>query len=183
MKCIILAAGQGKRIKCITNKIPKCLIKINNESILERQIRFLNKYNIKDIIVVKGFKEKKIKLSSINYIINKNFKNSEQLDSLFCASKELDQDVLITFSDIIYDFSIIKDLTKSKNGEIILAVDKKWKNRYKFRYDHPYEQADKVKINNKGEILKIGKAIKLEETNGEFLGILRLSKKGFVLSI
>ena len=36
MKCIILAAGQGKRIKKITKDNPKCLIKVNNENLLTR---------------------------------------------------------------------------------------------------------------------------------------------------
>ena len=65
MKCLILAAGRGKRIKHITKKLPKCLIKINKESLLQRQIRLLHRLNIKNIIVVKGFKAKKINFKSI----------------------------------------------------------------------------------------------------------------------
>ena len=40
MKCIILAAGQGKRIDQVTKNKPKCLIKINKETLLERQIKY-----------------------------------------------------------------------------------------------------------------------------------------------
>ena len=73
MKCLILAAGQGKRIKQITKKFPKCLIKINKESLLKRQIRLLNSLNIKNITIVKGFKAKKINFKSVNYIIINKF--------------------------------------------------------------------------------------------------------------
>ena len=59
MKAIILAAGQGKRIPKVTKNKPKCLIKINKISLIERQISFLHKLNINDIIIVKGFKKKK----------------------------------------------------------------------------------------------------------------------------
>ena len=67
---------------------------------------------------------------------------------------------MILFSDIIYDFSIIKKIYNQKKNLITLAVDKNWKNRYKFRFDHPVEQADKVKINKKNNITKIGKKLK-----------------------
>ena len=76
MKCLILAAGQGKRIKHITKKFPKCLIKINKESLLQRQIRLLYRLNIKNITVVKGFKSKKINFKSVSlasgYILKTN---------------------------------------------------------------------------------------------------------------
>jgi len=178
MKCIILAAGSGKRIKNITKKIPKCLIKINNITIIERQIRFLKKLKIKDIIIIKGFKKNLIKFKNAKYIINKGYKKNEQLDSLFCAKKEFNEDLLITFSDTIYDFGILKKIFLSKKGDIIIGTDRNWKKRYKFRYDHPYDQADKVKINKKGEVIKIGKNINLKDANAEFLGIMKLTKIG-----
>ena len=136
MKCVILAAGQGKRIKQIVKKKPKCLIKINNETLLDRQVRLLNCLNIKKITVVKGFRAKEINIDSLNYVFNKNFKNNEQLDSLICAKKEFNQDILITFADTIYDTSIIKKILQSISGDIILAVDRDWKKRYRFRHDH-----------------------------------------------
>ena len=178
MKAIILAAGRGTRIPSITKKKPKCLIKVNKIPILLRQINFLRKLNIKDIIIVKGFKKNQINYKNIKYVINKNYKKNEQLESLFCAKKEMKCDLIITFADTIYDFSLLKKIVEFKKGEIILGIDKKWKKRYKFRYDHPFIQADKVRINKQGNLLKIGKGLSLKETNAEFLGILKLTKKG-----
>jgi L-glutamine-phosphate cytidylyltransferase len=178
MKCIILAAGEGARIAQVTKKKPKCLIEINGKTILERQINFLRRLNIKDIIVITGFKKKKINFKNIKYVVNKNYKNNEQLESLFSAKKEFNDEVIITFADTIYDFSVIKKLYASRNGDIILGIDKKWKKRYKFRYDHPYAQADKVQINKEGQVLKIGKKIHMQNTNAEFLGLLKLTTNG-----
>ena len=43
MKSIILAAGRGSRIPEISQTKPKCLIKINGKTILERQIMLMKK--------------------------------------------------------------------------------------------------------------------------------------------
>ena len=178
MKCIILAAGLGKRIKNVTKKQPKCLIKINNETLLSRQIRLFRSLNIKKITVIRGFKADKISFNFVKYVFNKNFKTNEQLDSLICAKKEFNQDILVTFADIIYDLSIVKKISKSTLGDIVLGVDRNWKERYKFRYDHPFNQADKVKVDKEFNITNIGKKISLDDTNAEFLGIFKLTKKG-----
>lgn len=53
MKCIILAAGQGKRIDQVTKNKPKCLIKINKETLLERQIKLLNHLKLKKSLLLK----------------------------------------------------------------------------------------------------------------------------------
>tara|TARA_X000001036_G_C20538264_1_gene749176 strand:- start:127 stop:852 length:726 start_codon:yes stop_codon:yes gene_type:complete len=178
MNSIILAAGRGSRIPEISKKKPKCLIDINGSSILSRQISFLKKSNIKNIFIIRGYKKKYIKFKSIQYIENKNYKKNEQLSSLYCARKHLKGNSIILFSDIIYDYKILKKILNSKNGDIILGVDRNWKKRYKFRYDHPFAQADKVSLTQKNEITKIGKKLNLNKTNAEFLGILKLSKNG-----
>ena len=60
MKAVILAGGQGARLKPITDYIPKPLIPINNISILEWQIRYLKKFGINDIIICTGYKTDQI---------------------------------------------------------------------------------------------------------------------------
>jgi choline kinase len=56
MRAILLAAGQGSRLRNSTQNLPKCLIKIGDASILEHQISTLKGYNITDIFLVVGTK-------------------------------------------------------------------------------------------------------------------------------
>ena len=56
MKAVILAGGRGKRLRPITDKIPKPLIPINEKPLIERSIKYLKKYGITDIIVSSGYK-------------------------------------------------------------------------------------------------------------------------------
>ena len=61
-RAIILAAGQGSRLKGFFNK-PKCLIRLgsSNRTLLERTYENLIKSNINDIQIVTGYKSAEIK--------------------------------------------------------------------------------------------------------------------------
>ncbi|MDO7727417.1 MAG: nucleotidyltransferase family protein, partial [Nitrosopumilus sp.] len=67
MKAIILAGGRGKRLRPITDYVPKPLIPINNIPIIEWQIRYLKKFGISEAIICSGYKTEMIE----NYLKNK----------------------------------------------------------------------------------------------------------------
>ena len=56
MKAIILAGGRGKRLRPITDYIPKPLVPINNIPIIQWQLAYLQKYGIREVIVCSGYK-------------------------------------------------------------------------------------------------------------------------------
>ena len=60
MKAIILAGGRGKRLKQVTDYVPKPLIPLDNIPIIEWQIRYLKKFGIKNIIICTGYKTEQI---------------------------------------------------------------------------------------------------------------------------
>ena len=68
MQAIILAGGRGKRLKPVTDYIPKPLIPLDNIPIIEWQIRYLKKFAIKTIIICTGYKTEQIE----NYLKIKN---------------------------------------------------------------------------------------------------------------
>ncbi len=51
MRAILLAGGYGKRLKPITNKIPKCLVKINDVPILEIWLNKLYNANVREVLI------------------------------------------------------------------------------------------------------------------------------------
>ena len=174
MKSIIIAAGSGRRIPEFSKLAPKSLIKINNKSILKRQIDLLRKSKIKEIGIIKGFKSSMINYKNIKYFYNRNYKKNEQLDSLFTAKKWFTDDLIVLFSDIIYEDTILNKIIKSKY-DFTIVVQKNWKKKYKDRFDHPISQADKVFVKD-NKIKDIGKKLSYNKTNGEFLGIFKISK-------
>ena len=107
MKAIILAAGVGSRMKKYTESLPKGMIKINRKTLIERQIQILDSVGINKIVIVKGYKSEMINYDRAEYYINDNYQNTNMVESLMCASCEYDDDLIITYADLIYTKDLI----------------------------------------------------------------------------
>ena len=68
MKAMILSGGRGKRLRPLTDTIPKPLIKINGIPIIVWSINYLKKFGITDIILCTGYRSKQIE----EYLNKKN---------------------------------------------------------------------------------------------------------------
>tara|TARA_Y100000310_G_scaffold39193_1_gene36799 strand:+ start:2146 stop:2892 length:747 start_codon:yes stop_codon:yes gene_type:complete len=178
MKAIILSAGYGSRLGDLTKESPKSLVDVNGKSIIQRQIETFRSNGIKEIIVIIGPNRDKFQLNDIEYVIDKNFHEHEQLGSLMTAKEYFQNDVIISFGDIIIDNNIIKQIIES-TYDIGVAVDLKWEKNYENRTQHPKSEADLALIKS-NKLTKIKKNLNLIENHqlGEFLGIMKLSDIG-----
>jgi len=77
LKLIIFNSGTGSRLKPITNEIPKCLIKINEETILEHQINNASHIDFNEIIITTGPHEEKIRTVLKTKYTTMNFTNEK----------------------------------------------------------------------------------------------------------
>ena len=177
MRAIIIAAGRGSRLGPITDNLPKPLVEVNGESILGRQITLFNKMGINDILVISGYKRDKINFENIKYVVNKDYKDTEQLFSLMKARSFFSGDLIVSFGDIIYDEKILIHLV-NQNANFLLAVDSNWKQSYEKRPDNPAIFADFISHNN-GVVNRF--FTQLDENLGdydevvEFIGLMKLS--------
>jgi L-glutamine-phosphate cytidylyltransferase len=179
MKAIIIAAGKGTRLGEHTEKLPKGLLNINGKTILERQIELLHNKNILDISIITGPHKEKFTFNDVKYVEDHEYEKHDVLLSLMAAKDEIIGDVIIIYSDILYEENILEQIIKS-NVEIGIATDLDWEKKYEGRFEHPKDQADNVIIEN-DKIKKIKKnisAVSKKQLNGEFIGILKFSKKG-----
>ena len=179
MKVIIIAAVTSTSLGNLTEEIPKGLLKINNKSILEIQIQQFKKKNISKIIIITGPHHEKFHFDDVSLINDRKYMEHDVLGSLMIAKSEMNSEIITSYSDIIFDDSIINSLLKF-NGDIGIAVDLEWEEKYLSRTEHPKEQADNVLIEN-DKIIKIKKNIfeyEKFQLRGEFIGLMKLSEKG-----
>lgn len=171
-KAVILAAGTGSRLRPLTEEIPKCLVKINSHTILERQIENLKKCGIQNITIIGGHQAKKIKdwckenKLKCAVIEDKNYPEHNNLFSLWLARKNMEGGFVCLNSDVVFESSILETLLRQRR-DICLVVDKK----------ECTEEDMKVKVRN-DLLTAINKRIPKEEVYGEFIGVSMFSGEG-----
>ena len=178
MNAIILAAGEGTRLRPETISIPKGMVKLFDKSLLEMQIDVFKKCSINDISIVTGYLADKITFPSINYFKNENFPSTAGNESIFCAKEKLQDCTIITYSDLVFEKAVIDQVIDFK-GDIGIAVDLDWEKNYVNRDQHPKSEAENILING-NEVLEIRKnisACKENEKIGECLGLMKFSRK------
>ena len=126
MKALILAGGLGTRLRPLTYKIPKCLLTINNKTILEHQLELLEKFD--EVILATNYLENKIKnyLSDINVsnvIINNEPERLGTAGAILNAREILGKEFVVLNGDIITNFNIGSLLDSGPNSILVQRVD------------------------------------------------------------
>jgi len=177
-KALVIAAGLGSRLKKHTENLPKCMLDFGGKTLLQRQLESYRQNGIKDISLVRGYKKEKINYKDIKYFENKDYKNNNILNSIFYAEKVVNGNIIISYSDILFDKSVVERTLKSDH-DISVVVDIDWRGYYVGRKDHPISEAENVIFNSNNEVEKIGKInTGNEEVHGEFIGMIKLSNRG-----
>jgi choline kinase len=165
-------------MKPLTDSLPKCLIDFNGRTLLDMQIETLRSRGINDISVIKGYMGEKINVPGIRYYTNDRYRHNNILASLFYAEAELNDESVVTYADVYYRGTVLDALIRSVH-DISIVVDTDWRKSYIGRSCHPVSEAEKVKISAEGNVSKIGKKIEdMDSVDGEFPGIMKLSKNG-----
>jgi len=184
MKLILLAAGKSSRIFKKIKK-NKCLIKINNKSLIRHIIDNANQFSIDEIDVVTGFKPKNIKkelknYKQINYVKNSKFKTTDMVYSAILSLKKTRKDTIISYTDIFYDGDVFKKIQKIKTRHVSLPYIENWKKVWNLRKKNIFEDAETFRISSKSNLMEIGNKItkkNLKFINGQFMGVIYIPKE------
>ena len=178
MKVIIIAAGTGTRLGKEVSKLPKALLEVNGQTILSRQISILKKVGIEEIVVITGPYAEKFPSIDVNYVNDAKHNEHDVLGSLLVAKDYIQGDIVITYSDILFDENVLRQIIQQE-CDIGIAIDMDWKQAYEGRTLHPLTEAENVLLDDNKNVLKIQKNIKSNtDMVGEFLGLIKLSSHG-----
>ena len=150
---IILAGGRGIRIKEITSKIPKPLIKFNKKPLLGLILNNISKYNFNKIFILAGYKGNKIykkyhnqyfNFSKIHCITEK--KRLGTWGAVINIKKKIKRNFILINGDTIYNANLHNLLKfKLKNEDMVILITN----------NHSYKENSKLnnlQINSKKEI-------------------------------
>jgi choline kinase len=162
MKCLIIAAGKGSRLRSLAEAKP--LISLKDIPLIDRVINSALKAGADDFYVVIGYQGARIRAHleelsrdkniSVTIIENDEWERANGV-SVLKAKKYLNQPFLLLMSDHIFDAEIARQLMGHSAGNkgVLLAVDE--------NLDNPFIDMDDVTrvLAEKSGIQKIGKGI------------------------
>ncbi len=173
MQLIILASGKGSRLKEKTSKKPKCLVEVNGKPIIDYMSILIEK---KNTLIVTGYRANllKKKFGSNKTFYNKDYLSTNMVHSLFSVYKKVHKDVIVVYSDIIFDTKIIDQLDGLNFTS--MPVKKDWLSVWKKRMSlkEISNDAEDLKI-KKNKIISIGnKIINKNYPKYQFMGIIKI---------
>ena len=127
MQSIILAAGMGSRLGALTAENTKCMVKVNEVTLIERLLSQLEDLKLSRIVIVTGYKGKKLQdyiktlgiKTEIVFVDNPIYDKTNNIYSLYLARNYLlSEDTMLFESDIIFDDKIIKSLYEDKRESL-----------------------------------------------------------------
>jgi L-glutamine-phosphate cytidylyltransferase len=175
MKIIVLAAGCGTRLAPYTDSKPKCMVEVSGKSILDYQLELFEKENVAEIIIVSGYRNEKICRDSIVKVVNPKFASTNMVYSLFCAREHFDDDVIISYGDIIYSRSVLKKIMAAE-GEFSVVVDKDWYDLWALRMENPLDDVESLRTEG-DRIIELGKKVNsLDAVQGQYIGLMKIRR-------
>jgi len=169
---VILAAGMAKRLRPLTDTMPKCLLKVGGRTLLERTVEAMRQAGISEFVVVTGYRGDMIRdfLSaydeslSFTFLHNADYEHNNNIYSLWMAGEVVrGKDFLLMDSDIFCDPAAVVRI--AQEPESALAV-----NRHECG-----EEEMKVVVDADMRITEISKTCRPEDAMGESVGIEKIT--------
>ena len=187
MKILILCAGIGSRLGSYTSNNPKCLVKVNLLSILDRLLNQLHNLGInkKNIFLCGGYRYELLP-SKYKRFINKNFRTTNMMRTTMVGIDELKKtnnlkdNILIIYGDCIYSDEFISKIIRNSESfnDITIPVDLDWKKKWEERYENIYEDAETLEYDRStNKLISIGAKTFIEKQYmAQFMGIYYIPK-------
>jgi choline kinase len=172
IKCVILAAGRGRRLEAITHaRYPKCLVRLKGKTLLQRQIEAARAEGLNDILVVTGYKPETVEKIThdldVETLWNPLSEYAENILSLAIV-RNLRSDLIIINGDVLIPREALPLLLSTKQSALVID---KWSIG---QFD---AEAMKVSMNGPGWITSISKSVTRKHANGEYIGIGRIRSR------
>ena len=186
MKVIILAAGQGTRLRPLTDDRPKCMVEVNGKSMIERQLDVMRGCGIKDedITIVAGYRSdvliNKFLNTDIRVIKNEQFETTNMVCSLMCAGNQMkaEEDIIVSYGDIIYDETVFHSILSAQDTMSVIVDG--WYEYWSERCENPLDDAETLMYDDDHYLTEIGqKTTELDKVQSQYIGLMRFRGDGW----
>jgi histidinol-phosphate/aromatic aminotransferase/cobyric acid decarboxylase-like protein/choline kinase len=130
----------------LTADIPKCLIEVNGQSLIERALHALALQHVNEAVIVVGYKSSLIRDRlgfsfdgiKIIYVDACDYETTNNIRSLWDARDYLNEDVILVESDVVFDSNLITDLLREKGSSAAVSPNHKALSGTLINYDDQF---------------------------------------------
>ncbi|MCU0861308.1 MAG: sugar phosphate nucleotidyltransferase [Methanomassiliicoccales archaeon] len=134
---MVLAAGEGTRLRPFTNSRPKVMIPVANKPILHYVVKALVGSGVKDVILVVGYKKERIMSyfgdgksfgARISYVFQERQLGTAH--ALLAAAPQVDSRFLVVAGDNLIDSKTVSDLLNRGEGASVAVTTSETPSKY-----------------------------------------------------
>src|SRR2546423_501673 len=115
MKAVILAGGRGTRLGSLTEALPKPMVPIAGQPLLEHQLGVLKRYGIDEVILSTGYRAEAVEdyfHDGSNFGVHISYAREDSplgtAGALKSLERELYKDFLVIYGDVLFDLNLAR---------------------------------------------------------------------------
>jgi choline kinase len=176
VKGLVLAAGPGRRLHPLTEKLPKTLLTLEDgRTILDVALANLSAVGLRDVVVVTGFAAARVEEQAadlerrhgvrLELVFNERAEEWNNAYSLWLARDAFAEGALLVNGDTVHPMSVEEVLLATTGPDVLLAVDQE---------KELGDEAMKVLLSEDGALRRISKELDPAQAAGEYIGVARI---------
>src|SRR5262249_8055217 len=125
VRAVILAAGRGHRLSDVVGERPKCLARVGDRTLIERQIRSLRACGIDAVTVVAGYHASDVRRTcgpGVDLITNACHEATNSLYSLWLARDLVRRGFVVLNCDVLFHDQLLRDLLAGRDEDALLMA-------------------------------------------------------------
>jgi choline kinase len=164
LPAIYLAAGEGKRLRPLTNDRPKAMIELDGTSLAERALRSLRAAGVTEVVAVTGHCPKA--LDTLPALVseqrfNPRFADAGNIYSLWCARDVVERGCYVINSDVLFEDEIARRLVALDGTALLCAAS------------HGVDRESMKAVSKDGQLERLSKEAPID-SNPEYIGMTRI---------
>jgi choline kinase len=178
MRLIVLAAGQGTRLRPLTDDRPKALVPFLGRPILEWTLDTAARAGLADVIVVGGYRADRLESYPVRHLTNDAFATTSMVGTLMVAEPIFGEGFVMSYGDIVYKREVLEALLAS-TADISVVVDLDWQSYWERRFGDPLREVESLRMTADGRIRSIGRPVqRVEDVQGQYIGLVMFRGSG-----
>jgi choline kinase len=164
LPAVYLAAGEGKRLRPLTQDRPKAMIEIEGVPLAERSLRELRRAGVSEVIAVTGYRPEA--LARLDDLVsaerlNPRFAQTENIYSLWCARDVVARGCYVVNSDVLFEETIARRLVETTGSAVLVAAD------------HGVDEESMKAVTEGDRLVRLSKEEPI--ANPEYIGLTRVA--------